>query len=670
MRIFSTTCPRRPLLAVAMLGALANLAQPAHAGAPIELASSQLIGLGFEDLMKVRITSVSKKDEQLFTTPAAISVITADDIRRSGVTNIPDAIRLAPGVEVAQVDAHTWAITARGFNATTAAKLLVLVDGRSVYTPLFSGVFWDVQDILLTDIDRIEVIRGPGAAVWGANAVNGVINIIRKEAKDTQGGELRVAVGSEDREMNAIRYGGKLGDAGHYRAYAKFRERDDSRATSSANENDSAHYTSGGFRTDWKLQESDDLTLQGDVYNGDEGQTSSISDLSGSLSRPHHAQTEVDGGNVSSSWTHGFESGASAKVQFYYDRTDRAIPQLWAEKLDTFDFDAQHQFKFGDRQSIVWGGGWRVYRDVTDNTFAVGWLPSHKTINIANLFVQDEIRLARTVHLTLGSKFEHHDYTGLETQPNARLAWTPNDTNTVWASAARAARSPSRLDREAHISGLIPTAPPIEIQLLGTEGFESEKLTAYELGYRVQPRTNLLVDLAGFFNSYNRLRSLEPQAPFVNPGPPLRIVAPFPIGNKMNGETYGFELASEWKAFDWWRIKGNYTYFHIRLDPDDDSADNRSVRELDTSPSHQIGLRSSWDLPRHFELDASSRYIDYLPTLGVKSYVTTDARLGWTGIPNLDLDLIAQNLLKPRHVEYVQANEIEENIFGRATWHF
>lgn len=637
---------RWPLAIVVILWAAtpSALAHETNRIIPLEV----LKGKSIEELLALQVTSVSRKPEKLSEAASAITVITQEDIHRSGATSLPQALRLAPNLQVAQVDAHQWAISARGFNSTTANKLLVLIDGRSVYTPLFSGVFWDVQDTFLEDVDRIEVISGPGATLWGANAVNGVINILTKSARDTQGLLLYGGGGTEERAFGGVRYGGQLGTNAYYRIYAKYFNRDETPLPHGADGQDDWQMGQSGFRVDWYPGEVNQLTFQGDGYGG-------------AINQLANGDIRVAGGNLLGRWSHTISDESDLKVQLYYDRTHRGIPNTFAEDLDTYDFDLQHRFPLGERQDIVWGLGYRLSEDRVDNTANLAFLPARLSFQIFSAFVQDEIMLVRDrLRLTLGSKFEHNDFSGFEFQPSGRLSWTVTSRQTLWAAISRAVRTPSRIDQDF----FVPGNPPFG--LAGGPKFVSEELLAYELGYRVQPLKQLSASVAAFYNDYDNLRSLEP-------GPPVTIA------NGLTGEAYGAELAANYQLTSWWRWQAGYTYLqkYIRLKPG--SMDFNQARGEGSDPEQQFSVRSSMDLPGNVTLDGTLRYVDILHNIAngvrgaVPSYVELDVRLSWTPVKNLELSVVGQNLLDRQHPEFgfpTSRHEIERGVFGKVTWRY
>ncbi|MBI3849398.1 MAG: TonB-dependent receptor [Verrucomicrobia bacterium] len=632
---------------------------------------TELTEMSMEDLMNIEVTSVSKKPEKLADAAAAVTVITQEDIRRSGVTSVAEALRLAPGLQVARQDAHNWAISARGFNEVFANKLQVLIDGRSVYTPLFSGVFWDVQDLMLEDVDRIEVIRGPGATLWGANAVNGVINIITKPAKETQGTLLVAGVGTEEQGFGAVRYGDKLGENTYFRVYGKFANHDDSVIPFGGDANDGWYSGRGGFRVDWTPSDTHLLTLQGDAYEGRVEQT-----FTNATPTPPFVQTVMDnyitrGGNMLGRWTRTFSEDANLQLQVYYDRTERDTA-IFSEKRDTFDFDLQDRFALGSRNDLVCGAGYSLSSDKIGNTYTLSFSPARRNTQLFSSFVQDEIKLwPERLRLTLGSKFEHNDYTGFEVQPNARLLWTPHEMHTVWASVSRAVRTPSRAENDVRLNQPGPF-PGTVTSILGSRAFESEELLAYELGYRVRPHERLSFDMAAFYNDYDKLRSFEPGAPV--PGVP--VIIPLTVNNLLEGETYGVEFSPTWQATDWWRLQAAYSWLSIQLHNRPGSADPISHGAEGRSPQHQFFVRSLMDLTRHWELDGEVRYVDGLPNLKISSYVVMDVRLAWRPNKNLELAVVGQNLLDNRHSEFAptllrtQATAVENSVYFKVTWRF
>jgi iron complex outermembrane receptor protein len=627
-------------IALTVLGLLTCVAS-AQTDEPVR-PPTELKKLSLEELFEMEVTSVSKKPEKLSEAAAAVHVVTDEDIRRSGAPSISEALRDIPGVEVARVDSRQYAITARGFNSTTANKLLVLMDGRSLYTPLYSGVFWDAQDTLMEDISQIEVIRGPGATVWGANAVNGVINIITKSAEQTQGLLVTGGGGNEERGFTGVRYGGQLGPNAYFRVYGKYFDRDDSVLPNGQSAGDRFQMGQGGFRLDWKRQTDESLTLQSDVYDGSAAQATP-------------GDTDLKGGNFLGRWTKRFSEKSDLQIQAYYDRTDRNIPGTFGEKLDTFDLDIRHRFLLARGHDVVWGIGYRYSNDRVDNSPALAFLPPHLARRLVTAFVQDEVTLVENrLHLTLGSKFEHNDYTGFEYEPSVRLAWTPSREQTVWGAVSRAVRAPSRIDRDFYVPG----QPPFF--LAGSPDFQSEIVYASEAGYKIQPTATLTASAATFYNVYKDLRSLETGQPFT-------------FANGLEGESYGVELEASYQPVSRWRLNTGYTFFHLDVRRRPGSTDTTSEGQEGDSPRHAAFLESRLDLPRNLELDARVRYVDALPDQGVPSYVAFDARLGWRPSKNLEISVVGSNLTDPRHPEFgtpAARREIQRGVYGKVSCRF
>lgn len=646
----------------------------------------ELRDFSLEELMQIDVvvTSAAKKAQTLFNTAAAVFVITQEDIRRSGVTNIPEALRMAPGVQVAHIDANKWAISIRGFNGRFANKLLVLIDGRSVYTPLFSGVFWNEQDLPLEDLERIEVIRGPGATLWGVNAVNGIINIITKSAKDTQGKLITAGAGTEERGFVTARYGGMLSDA-YYRIYAKYFKRDNAVDLEGASGNDEWDIGRGGFRLDWEFSTADAVTFQGDIYDGNAGQTLTQASLAPPFFQINDSDIVLSGGNLLGRWQHILSPSSQLGLQLYFSREKRATSDFFEQRLDTVDIDFQHEFQLGEKQEIIWGLNYQYNHIASEGSFAVSLEPNDSDLNRFSAFLQNEIALLpEQLRLTLGSKLEHNEFTGFEVQPNARLLWTPHPRHALWAAASRAVRTPSIAERNARSNqqvffgpSSLPNTSPLVGSLIGNRDFDSESVVAFELGYRSQPKDRLFADIALFYNLWNDLRTTEPIAVFpeISPLPP-HVVIPFSVSNKMAGESYGAELVVDWQLTDRWELSAAYSYLDIQLHPDDDSRDITAEAAEGQNPHHQFSLRSSFALPKGLELDLWLRYVDNLPALNIDSYTTLDARLGWKLRSNLEFSVVGQNLLNKQHPEFipefraVQPTQVERGIYGKITWHF
>ena len=641
--------------------------------------------ISLEDLMNLNVTSVSKRSQKLADAAAAIFVITQEDMRRSGATSIPEALRMVPGLEVARIDMNKWAISSRGFNGRFANKLLVLIDGRSVYTPLFSGVYWNMQDVMLEDVDRIEVIRGPGATLWGANAVNGVINIITKSAKSTQSGIMTAGAGTEERASGRLRYGGKLDDNTYYRAYAKYFKWDPSVDATRRKASDGWDALRGGFRMEWTPLGADSLTLQGDLYHSNYGETLTVPSLTPPYSSTFSNNGNFSGGNFLGRWNHAFSS-SSTSLQMYYDKTDIAAGSLLTDHQGIYDIDFQHDVRAGESQQLVWGIGYRSIRDRNVSSSSVSLQRDQLSLNQFSAFVQDEVGLFdKRLRITLGSKFEHNDFTGFEVEPNARFLWTLSPRQSLWSAISRAVRTPAQTEEDIRLNsavippGISPAAGPLPtlVAVFGNRQFKSENLLAYELGYRVKATSSFSTNVAAFYNNYHNLLSAELGTPFLETNPaPIHIVAPLVAGNKMRGGTYGIEWFADWRVIPKWKLSGSYSYLQMNIRKDKDSLDPTSDNPNGTSPRHQFYLRSSIDLPKNFEQDLIVRFVDRLPSLNVPSYHSLDAHLGWRPVAALEFSVGGQNLLNNRHLEFIpdfintSPTEVKRTFYGTITWRF
>src|SRR6267142_1135858 len=661
----------------------------ANLGAQGQQRVPDVTTLSMEDLMNMQVTSVSKRTQKVADAAAAVFVITQEDIRRSGATSIPEALRLVPGLEVARIDENKWAIASRGFNGRFDNKLLVLIDGRSVYTPLFSGVYWNVQDVMLEDVDRIEVIRGPGATLWGANAVNGVINVITKKAKSTQSTVVTAGAGTEERAAGGARYGGKVGDNTYFRAYGKYFNWGPSAYPSGMTAHDGWDALRGGFRADWTPAGANSFTLQGDIYRSRFNETLTVASLSAPYSNTFPNDGKYSGGNILGRWNHTSE-GSSISLQMYYDNTTITDHSLFGDHQNIFDIDFQHGFHAGDSQQFVWGLGYRSIRDKNDPSFTVSLDPNRVTLNQFSAFLQDEISLVdNRLQITLGSKFERNKFTGIEIEPNARLLWNLTPNQSIWTAVSRAIRTPALTEEGLRLNSAVippgtpanPTPFPAVIAVFGSHRFNSqfnsEDLLAYELGYRVQATSNLSLDIATFYNNYSNLRTAEPGAPFVEGSPaPTDIVVPFVAGNKMGGGTYGVELFADWRVVPKWRLVGSYSYLQMNIRKNADSLDPTPDSPNGSSPRHQWYVRSSLDLPKPFEQDTTLRFVDHLASLNIPSYYSLDAHLGWRPIPQVEFSIGGQNLLDNQHLEFIPdfintaPTDVKRTVYGSMTFKF
>jgi iron complex outermembrane receptor protein len=650
----------------AMLAIAAALLAICMGSAPAEANSgSPTIGelkqLNVEDLMNIQVTSVARHPEKLIEAASAIQVITQEDIRRSGATSIPEALRLADNLQVAQKNSHDWAISARGFNTKLGNKLLVMIDGRTIYSPLYSGVFWDVQDYLLEDIDRIEVISGPGGALWGANAVNGVINIITKSAADTQGLYAEAGGGSQPQDFAGVRYGGALAPGTQFRVYGKYFDRNAEVLANGNSGSDAWRQARGGFRVDSERSAQDRFTVQGDIYGGHEDM-------------PRTGRTAyTSGDNILARWSHDLSEQSDLSLQSYFDQThltDPVAPLAFAgapagtlhDDLTTYDVDFQHRFRLGPANRIVWGVGFRRTHDVVGNAPAVAFFPAVLDHNLYSAFVQDEILVRKTLSFTLGTKLEHNDYTGVEVEPDARLSWKISSDQALWAAISRAVRTPSRIDRD-----LSEAAPPYLVVVTGGPNYTSETVIAYELGYRTQITSKFTGSISSFYNSYDDVRSVS-----VTPN----TVLPYYFANNLYGHNYGLEFSGHYQVSDGWSLHAGYTLLKESLHVQPGQFDLNNARYEIADPQHQLSLRSSLNLPGRVEFDAGLRWVDTLhnTTGTVPSYCELNTRLAWHAGERLELSIVGQNLLHNHHPEYglpgPMREEIQRSIYGRLAWRY
>jgi iron complex outermembrane recepter protein len=612
-----------------------------------------LTGLTIEELMKVEITTPARKEQKLMDTPSAVFVILPEDIRRSGARSIPEALRMAPGLQVGHLDANKWAISSRGFNSRFANKLLVLMDGRSVYTPLFSGVLWDDQDTLMEDIERIEVIRGPGATIWGANAVNGVINIITKPASTTRGVYGEGGLGTELKDFASGRYGGPSGaeEDAYYRAYGKYQNHGGYKRG-----HDDWFMSRGGFRTDYKVDDGQTLTFLGDVYGGEVGERVTVPSLSPPFIQTFNQHSEVSGQNILGRWTLKTSPESQLSIQSWFEHTAR-IDKVLTERRRTFELMLDHRFSPLSDHDLSWGAEFRFSDDDIRGSETVQFDPDHRDAVIGSLYLQDEITIVRDrLNFTLGCKFEYNTFSRqvrpVEVQPSARLAWTPDPAHAVWLSAARAVRTSSRAESDARAIIAVDPAGPTAFTLIGNDRFRPEELFAIEAGYRVQPLEEISFDLATFVNLYDDLRTFEPGLPVPVATPVPHVLLPLDNSNRMMGRSYGVELAVATRPLPWWKMQLAYTFLYINLVPDSSSRDLRAESIEHENPANQVYLRSSWDLGANIDLDLMPRYVAGLSALDVEPYVELDARLAWRPLKNAEVSLTGQNLLHRSHMEF------------------
>jgi iron complex outermembrane receptor protein len=592
------------------------------------LAARDLGDMSLEQLSNIVVSTVSGRAEPLSRAMGSVYVITGDDIRRYGATTIMEALRLAPNLQVARTGASGYAITARGFNDTLSNKLLVLIDGRSIYTPTFSGVFWDAQDVMLEDIDRIEVISGPGGVLWGANAVNGVINILTKSSADTRGALIGVEGGNTELRAEG-RYGGS---DGRYRVYAQASSIDDTEMPDGTDNMDGTDRYQAGFRSDFAVGKSG-FTVQGDVYRSE-------NDL-------EPEPEEQSGFNVLGRWTRDLGEGASLRVQAYYDHTSRSF-----QKLDTADLELAHVMRLQGRHTLLWGGGFRWSHDRIDDTVGFAFIPGDKTLQSWNVYAQDVIALTDTVDMTVGARIDSNEYTGVEPLPSIRVGWRPKADSLLWGAVSRAVREPARIDRDLFIPEVSP------FLLAGGPDFQPEISYVYELGYRSQQMKRLSWSATFFYHQLQNQRSISPGA-----------TAAF-IANDREGHTKGVETWGAYRALEWWRLWFGYTYLDKDLKVRDGAVDLQSPSGLGGDPRQWARVRSAFDIGRSVELDVTARFYDRLENVDVPSYTAVDVRLGWTVSKHVELSLFLQNALDDDHIEWAPGAELTRAAYLKALVRF
>jgi iron complex outermembrane recepter protein len=637
--------------------------------------NSGLTQLSLEQLGDVVVTTVSKEPEKVWRTPAAIYVVTQEDIRKSGATSIPDVLRLVPGVEVAQLDSDHWSVAIRGFSAVLARRLLVLIDGRSVYTPLFAGVYWQAQTVPLADIERIEVIRGPGGTIWGANAVDGIINIITKSAKDTQGVLASLGGGNVDNGMSTIRYGNETGHGFHYRIYGMGFDRSHMFHPIGSNFDD-WRMGQAGFRSDWDGGSRDAFTLQGDIYREVSGEATTYALYSPPSQVNVFGNAQLTGGNLLGRWKRVMNAGSDFQIQAYFDRTNHFEPEF-GETRDTFDVDFLDHLTLPWQQSFLWGLG---LRDSPSNALqlvpSIVFTPGRQTDRIYSGFVQDEISFFdRRLALTAGTKLEHNNYTGYEVQPSGRLLWNPAPRQTIWAAVTRAVRTPSRIDDNIDLTDFATSVPlPIYLRVEGNPQFHSERLLAYEFGYRALTVSRFYVDAALFYNQNSDVYSFQVGAPFLEASPaPVHAVLPLLTSNGIKGPAKGFEIAPDWKPVNWWELRPSYSHLEMHVEDQPWSNDPTSAAGYNgSSPRHQVAIQSLFTLPKKLQFDQTYRYVAALPAQDVTSYSTADTRLSWHFAAQMEGSVVGRNLLQPHHPEFGGDPGglvgIERSAYAQITW--
>lgn len=648
----------------------------------------EILGMSMRALMDLEVTIASRKKETYSDTAAAVYVITAEDIRRLGVSSIMDALRVVPGLHVARQESSQWAISARGFNDQFSNKLLVLVDGRTVYTPLFSGVFWDEQEIPPEDVERIEVVRGPGAAVWGANAVNGVINIITKSAEETQGGQVTLATGSRDRGEGSIRYGGRGGEKKdwYYHVHGRYLARDDEPMPTGGDARDDWNMGRGGVRLDWLPEDRPDrFTISGEYYDADENRDFVVPSLSAPYSTTLADETvNVRGGHVLGRWERDLGEDEMISLQAYVDQSERDYAVLGIE-MESYDLEFQHSFRPHDRHELVWGVGYRHQQDHLRNTTYISFMPEERYYNLYNFFVQDKYALwpAQNLSLITGARFEHNSFTGFEVQPSARMLWQPDDRHTVWGSVSRAVRTPSRGLDDVNLS--LTTLPPGSlgagtpatlVQWRGDRDGNSESAIVYELGYRVEWDDRVSFDVTTFYHDYTDMLGQEPQPPVLDTsGPSPYLVMPMVFENNVTGKTFGVESAAYWDVTSNWRLSASYAFLRMIFNNRDGSLTTHGEENERTYPHHTAHLRSYLNLPHNMEFDTALYFVDGIEEYDIPDYLRLDARIGWKPVDGVELSLTGRNLLDDRHQEYgpgLYAPSIAPSRawYGKITWQF
>jgi iron complex outermembrane receptor protein len=651
---------------------------PAEAALDASDQDSQLKSLTLEQLGNVVVTSVSRQPEEIYKTAAAIFVITQEDIVRSGARTIPAALRLAPGVEVARIDSNKWSVGIRGFGSNLSRDVLVLIDGRTVYSTLLAGTYWNVQNVVMEDIDRIEVIRGPGGTIWGPNAVNGVINIITKQSKDTQGVMVTAGGGNTEQGFLTARYGGSNSAGFDYRIYGMGFVRGPDYHSDGLNY-DSWRNIQGGFRTDWTGNSRDTVTVQGDIYDEGAGEIVTATSYTPPYSQTLNRAARLSGGNVLARWTRDLGNGNNFQLQAFYDRTNRRESNF-IDLRSTYDVDFLDRFHLPWRQQISWGVGARF--SVGDNPVVVSGLtftPNKRTDKLLTAFLQDDIALIEDrLILTIGSKLVRTNFVGVQFEPTARLLWKPTEKQTVWAAFTNAVRTPSDAERSFALSGFIgltPTGTPFFARFNPNPNFRSEELAGYEMGYRRGLAKNVYLDIAAFYNRYSNLFSEDiAGAPFVeNDPPPTHILLPAQFGNGLVGTTKGVEFAPEWKPTSFWRLRATYSYLQMNIKEARNSADIGTAPTVEgSSPRHQATAQSQFDFAKRFSLDFTYRFVSALPKEGIRSYSTGDAHFAWQLTDEVELSVVGQNLFQPHHFETPgdpgPVVGIKRGVYGQVTW--
>jgi iron complex outermembrane receptor protein len=629
-----------------------------------------LRGLSLEELMRLNTTTMSRTPQARDVTPASVYVITDEDIGRSGAVSLPQLLRRVPGLHAARIDGSRWAMGIRGFTGRLARAMLVMIDGRPVYSPLFAGTYWEVQDVLLEDIERIEVVRGPGGSLWGANAVTGIINIIRKSAAETRGELVTAAVGNETPGLIGARYGGGDGTAFNYRLSGRFMAHDAAFHADGA-DFDSGTMADGGFRVDWS-EGPHDVTLQGDLYRTVIGQRDAVS----TYVPPSRVVVESDdplaGGNLLARWEHRGASGRTSRLQAYFDRTTRD-ETAFDERRNTGEIDFQSWERLGVRHELVWGAGYRVTAGTANTAGTLRFFPPERTDHLLTGFIQDDFALVpQRLRVIGGVKLEHNGYSGLEAQPGVRLLWTPRDRHALSASVIRSVRTPSRVEHDFSTGNLLDPGGPLFVRLDPNPDFAPEKLVAYEAGYYGRPFEELVTSVAVFYNRHDDVLSTEVFDQIVDPAIDATVI-PVKLGNGLHGSSYGFEVDADAQVTPWSRVRAAYSWLRVALQPRPMSTDTaaEAINE-GSSPRHQAQLQAMIDLPGNWEADWFLRYVSALPSPGVDAYATSDLRVAWQMTPELEWFAVGRNLHHDHRLEFVTdafaVTEIERAVLFGLRW--
>jgi len=673
--LFSRRAARRVWI-MAGIALVAFPCLPARSEQPTDVTQNSI-----EDLMRTKISSVSKREEQVLDTPAAVYVVTREELRSTGARNIPDALRLVPGMDVNQIDASTFDVGIRGFDERFSNKMLVMIDGRSLYSPIFGGIYWDSINLDMDDIDRIEVIRGPGGSLWGTNAVNGTVNIITRSSQGTQGILLTDRSSSDTPMSLTARYGGQMGKFGTYRIFSKYADAFGTQDQTGHWAGDAWHLLQGGFRSDLKLREHDALMLEGSIYSGSFGEPLTKPLLVAPFAATVGGINSVSGGAALARWTHGYIDGQETQVQLYYAIEDRDATER-PDNLSTVDVDIQHHFYIGSRQDLVGGAGYRYSEFYAPATPFLVITPARQRYPLFSGFIQDELALVpKRLSLIAGGKTEHNRFTGFDLQPSLRLNWSPNDKSAVWASLTKAVKIPNILNTSMYrpVSASLGANGVDLATLVGNPKYKDEHLLAYEAGSRMQLK-RVSMDATGFVNNYNDVETNENLAPVARAG---YTEYPAQWANNLYGKSFGAEVAASWNVVPGWKITASYSWLKIEMRANSQSNDTSTAVGFNTgTPTNHFGVRSSHSLLKNLDFNALAQYTGPLPSgLGgdtapaLPSYCRVDANLQWHIRDYFRIDFGGQNLLQPRVVEYVSGNGANQtlsprNIFARITYVF